>query len=196
MCTLNSKDPHKPEKIRVDPRCRLGQWTPPPCGHAKWVPLVFRVFSAVFLWFSRWVPFVLWRFFPSFIAIFGPIWGQSMCGETSCGVVTFSLVLKAFQVVLGSWSPEFTICPFQARKWPFQAPQTLRFKGKMANFEAKKHYKTGKKTPKRTNGTHFTRVPPPLQPESYRIFCPEFRGGINLVAQCETPPDLPFLVLF
>ena len=34
-------------------------------------------------------------------------------------------------MVLGSWNPEFTVCPFQARTWPFQAPKTLRFKGKM-----------------------------------------------------------------
>ena len=51
-------------------------------------------------------------------------------------------------MVLGSWNPELTICPFRARKWPFQAPKTLRFKGKMANFEAKNTIKQGKKTPK------------------------------------------------
>ena len=33
-------------------------------------------------------------------------------------------------MVLGSWNPESTICPFRARKWPLQAPTTLRFKGK------------------------------------------------------------------
>ena len=38
---------------------------------------------------------------------------------------------------LGLWNPKSTICPFRARKWPFQAPKALRFKGKMANFEAK-----------------------------------------------------------
>ena len=35
-------------------------------------------------------------FFTSFIALFGPIWGNP-CSEASCGVVTFSVVLKAFQ---------------------------------------------------------------------------------------------------
>ena len=69
------------------------------------------------------------------------------CSEASCGVVTFSLVLKACQVVLGSWNPEFTICHFRARIWPFQAPKTLPFKGKMANFQAKNAMKLGK-TPK------------------------------------------------
>ena len=39
---------------------------------------------------------------------------------------------------------KFTICPFRARKWPFQAPKPLRFKEKMANFEAKNTIKQGK----------------------------------------------------
>ena len=62
------------------------------------------------------------------------------------------------------WAREMgTICPFgvfplfRARKWPFQAPKTLRFKGKMANFEATSTVKQGKNA-KRTNGTHFMRV--------------------------------------
>ena len=38
--------------------------------------------------------------------------GGNPCSEASCGVVTFSLVIKAFQVVLGSWNPEFTIVLF------------------------------------------------------------------------------------
>ena len=63
-------------------------------------------------------------------------------------VMTFSLVLWAFQVVLGSWNAKSTICPFRARKWPFQAHKTLRFKGKMANFEAKNAVKQGKKRQK------------------------------------------------
>ena len=95
--------------------------------------------------------------FPQFYSTFWPNFGGNPCSEASCGVVTFSLVLKAFQVVLGSWNPEFTIYPSRARKWPFQAPKTLRFKGKMANFEAKNTLKQGRNA-KRTNGTHFTRV--------------------------------------
>ena len=47
-------------------------------------------------------------------------------------------------MVLGSWNPESTICPFRARKWPFQAPKTLHFKGTMANFEAKNTVKQEK----------------------------------------------------
>ena len=76
--------------------------------------------------------------------------GGNPCSEASCGVVTFSLVLKAFQVVWGSWKlePEFAIGPFRARIWPFQAPKTLRFKGKMANLEAKNTTKQGKKRQK------------------------------------------------
>ena len=45
----------------------------------------------------------------------------------------------------------------RSRKWPFQAPKALRFKGKMSNSEAKMLIKQGKYA-KRTNGTHFTRV--------------------------------------
>ena len=77
-----------------------------------------------------------------------PNLGGNPCSEASCGVVTFSHVLKAFQVALGSWSPEFTICPFRARIWPFQAPKTQRFKGKMANFETKNTIQQGKKRQK------------------------------------------------
>ena len=62
-------------------------------------------------------------------------------------------------MVLGSWNPEFTICPFWARTGPFQAHKTLGFKGKMANCEAENTIKQGKNA-KRTNGTHFTRVHP------------------------------------
>ena len=51
-------------------------------------------------------------------------------------------------MVLGSWNPKSTICPFRARKWPFQAPKTLRFKGKMVNFEAKHIVKQGEKRQK------------------------------------------------
>ena len=65
-------------------------------------------------------------------------------------------------MVLGSWNPEFIFCPFRARIWPFQAPKTLRFKGKMANFEAKNAIKQGKNA-KRTNGAHFMQ-PTPLNP--------------------------------
>ena len=111
--------------------------------------------------------------------IFGPSghflsrFGGNPCSKASCGVVTFSLVLLAFQVVLGSWNPESTICPFQARLWPLQAPKTLRSKGKMANFEAKNTVKHGKNA-KRTNGTHFTRV----------------REGGNLIIKCcFSPPS-------
>ena len=92
---------------------------------------------------------VLWHFLAQL--------GGNPCSEASCGVVTFSLVVKASQVVLGSWNPEFTICPFRARTWPFQAPKALRFKGKMANCEATNTIKQGKNA-KRTNGTHFTRA--------------------------------------
>ena len=73
---------------------------------------------------------ILWHFLAQF--------GGNPCSEASCGVVTFSLVLQAFQVVFGSWNPEFTILSFSGPKMAFfLAPKTLRFKGKMANFEAK-----------------------------------------------------------
>ena len=44
----------------------------------------------------------------------------------------------------------------QVRKWPFQAP--AKFKGKMANLKQTNTEKQGKNA-KRTNGTHFARVP-------------------------------------
>ena len=50
-------------------------------------------------------------------------------------------------MVWGFWNPEFTILSFSGPKWPFQVPKTLRFKGKMANFEAKHTIKLGKQTP-------------------------------------------------
>ena len=61
-------------------------------------------------------------------------------------------------MVLRPWNPESTICPFRARKWPFQAPKTLRSNGRMANFEAKNTLKLGGKNAKRTNGSIFTHV--------------------------------------
>ena len=88
-----------------------------------------------------------WRFFRCFIAIFGPIWGQSMKrGHLWCCDVfpCFKGISDGFGVL----DPESPICPFRARIWPFQAPNTLPFKGKMAKFEAKNTVKQGKKTPK------------------------------------------------
>ena len=87
-------------------------------------------------------------------------------------------------MVLGSWNPKSTICPFRALKWPFQAPKTLRFKGKMANFEAKNTVKLGKNA-KRTNGTHFTRVQgTPHPPGNWRTL------------PSSQSPSLPTLPLF
>ena len=80
-------------------------------------------------------------FFSVLLHFLAQFWANP-CSEASCGVVTFSLVLKAFQVVLGSWNPEFTTCPFRTRIWPFQAPKTL------ASFEAKNTTKQGKKRQK------------------------------------------------
>ena len=103
-------------------------------------------------------------------------------------------------MVLGSWNPESTICPFRARKWPSQAPKTLRFKGKMANFEAKKYCKTGKKkNAKRTNGTHFTRVLPlvdiPPRPQFPNSPQTPFRPlGASPAWRAPPPPLLEFSV--
>ena len=58
----------------------------------------------------------------------------------------------------GVLEPQIHHLSFSGPKWPFQAPKALRFKGKMANFEAKTTFKQEKKNAKRTNGTHFTRV--------------------------------------
>ena len=59
---------------------------------------------------------------------------------------------------LGSWNPEFTICLFRARKCPFQAPTTLRFQGKVANFKGKHATKLGKKKRQKDKWLHFTHV--------------------------------------
>ena len=81
---------------------------------------------------AKWVPFVLLAFFPSFIALFGRIEGNP-CSEASCGVDTCSLVLKAFQVVLGS--PEYGL---------LKLPQHCVLKGKWRVLK-RKNYKIGEK---------------------------------------------------
>ena len=86
-------------------------------------------------------------FSPNFI-FFGAQLGGNPCSDASCGVVTFSVGVWHFRWFWGGWNPKSTICPFRARRWPFQAPKTLRFLGKMANFEAKNTIKQGKRTPK------------------------------------------------
>ena len=101
-------------------------------------------------------------------------------------------------MVLGSWNPKSTICPFQARKWPSQAPKTLRFKGTMANFEVTNIVKQGKNRQKDKWYTFHacTSTPPPHVIECCRG---RHRGGCNfmfLVApyrailryyRCDTP---------
>ena len=77
------------------------------------------------------------------MAFFGLI-GGNPCSEASCGLVTFSLVLKTFQVVFGVLEPRIHHLSFSGPT-PFRAPKTLRFKGKMANFEAKNTIKQWKK---------------------------------------------------
>ena len=72
-------------------------------------------------------------------------------------------------MVLGSWNPGIHHLSSRARKWPFQTPITLRFKGKMANFEAKNTAKQGKNA-KSTNGTQFTRVHPPPKKKTGEAF--------------------------
>ena len=96
------------------------------CGRVKMEPFVFLdCFSC------------LWQFSAQF--------EPNPCDEASCGRVAFSLVLKAFQLVLGFQNRILTICPFQARKWAFQTPKTLHCKGKIANIEAKNAINIGKK---------------------------------------------------
>ena len=74
---------------------------PPPCtrGRAKMEPFVlFGVFPPVLRPISVMRQLWSWCVFPCF---------------------------KGISAGLGSWNPEFTICPFRARKWP-----SLRFKRK------------------------------------------------------------------
>ena len=62
--------------------------------------------------------------------------------------MTFSLVLKAVQLVLGSWNPEFTICPFRAEYGLVKLPKHYVLKGKWPILKRKNTIKQGKKTPK------------------------------------------------
>ena len=100
---------------------------------------------------------VLLAFFsPSFIAFFGPC-GGNPCSEASCGVVTFSLVLKAFQVVLGLGTPNSPFVLFRSEYGLFKLPKHYVLKGRWPILKRKMLYNRGKNA-KRTNGTHFTRV--------------------------------------
>ena len=98
-------------------------YTPPPRGRAKQVP------------------FALLVFFPQFHSTFWPNLGAIHVARPVVVLRRFPLFLRH----LGSWNTEFTICPFRAQICPFQAPKTLHFRGKMANFEANNTIKQGKK---------------------------------------------------
>ena len=87
-------------------------------------------------------------------------------GQLWCCDVFRSFIGISGGFLLGSWNPDCTICPFRARKWPFQAPKTLRFKGKMANSEAT-NCKTGEKTPKGQMVPCFTRIQGGVSQESW-----------------------------
>ena len=72
----------------------------------------------------------------------------------SCSCDVFPC-FKGISSGFGVLEPRIHHCSFRARIWALQAPKTLRFKGKMANFETQNAIKQGKNA-KRTNGTHFT----------------------------------------
>ena len=57
-------------------------------------------------------------------------------------------------LVLGTPSSPFVL--FNPQNGRFLTPQTLRFKGKMSNFDAQNTIKLGAKTSKRTNGSIST----------------------------------------
>ena len=83
---------------------------------------------------------------------------------------------------MGSWNPKSTICPFRARKWPFQAPKTLRFKGRIANFETKNTIKQGKKRQKDKWYPFHACTPPPPK----NAFWPKRRGGCTFFFSLES----------
>ena len=86
--------------------------------------------------------FLLTFVFSLFYLIF-PRFEANLCEEAGCGLLFafFPLVLKAFQLVLGSWNPEFTIVSPENGLFGL----TLRFKGKITNLEAKNTVKLGEK---------------------------------------------------
>ena len=47
------------------------------------------------------------------------------CNEASCNLVAFSLVSQAYQLVLGSWNPEFSVSPFQPKMAKFESKCTI-----------------------------------------------------------------------
>ena len=107
------------------PQVPTGTLPAPPCGRAKWYHLSF------------------WRFFPCFIAIFGPIEGQSMWrGQLWCCDVFPNF--KGISGGLGVLEPRIHHLSFSGPKMAFSSSQTLRFTRKMANFEATNTVKQGK----------------------------------------------------
>ena len=112
-------------------------------------------------------------FFPvlyHFLAQFG----ANPCSEERLWRCDVLPCLKAFQVVLWYGSPEFAICPFGPEHGLFRLPKHYVFKGKWPIFEAKNAIKQGKNA-KRTNGTHFPRVPQPPPLIWLRSSNPTFR---------------------
>ena len=119
---------------------------------------------------AKWVPFVLLAFFPSFIAFFGPIWGESMQrGQLWCCDVHF----RCFRG-LGTPNPPFVL--FGPENGLFKLPKHYSFKGKMANFEAQNTVKQGKK--RQRDKWHFSRAHPPPPSSSERcLLAQKWRGG-------------------
>ena len=126
-----------------------------------WVMASFHFTSVVAHVFGSygscdWNNLSFWRFFPCFILIsvsnLRPIPVISLCG-----LVGFSLVLYVFQLFLSLGAKNHHLS-FSNPK-----PATLRFKGKMSNFD-RKYYKTGE-TSQKDKWFHFhaciTPPPPP-----------------------------------
>ena len=105
--------------------------------------------------------------FRAFFGHFSPIWSALLFGDAvQCSPATiFWPNLKATPVVrpilvlspfllcrhsagLGSWNPNSPFVLFGRQNGPFCTPKTLRFKGKISNFDAHNFIKWSKKCQK------------------------------------------------
>ena len=85
--------------------------------------------------------------FPQFCSTFLAQFGRNPCSEASCGVVTFSLVLKAFQVFWGLGTPNSPFVLFGPENGVFELPKRYVSRGKLPLLKRKCN-KTGEKTSK------------------------------------------------
>ena len=100
-------------------------------------------------------------FFPLFYSNLWPNLRSILLMRPIVVSLRFPLLYIGISAGFGVLEPRTHRCLFQAQIWPCLTPKTLRLKGKIANFEAKSTIQLGKKN-KRTNGSIFMHVHPPL----------------------------------